>query len=55
MERENNILAFDAAITARRIDENGFMHVDACHIISTFYQGTQALHGEIGSAHIYDS
>ncbi|WP_418433172.1 hypothetical protein, partial [Bilophila wadsworthia] len=27
---ENNILAFDAAITARRIDENGFMHVDAC-------------------------
>lgn len=32
MERENNILAFDAAITARRIDENGFMHVDACPI-----------------------
>lgn len=32
MERENNILAFDTAITARRIDENGFMHVDACPI-----------------------
>ncbi len=32
MERENNILAFDAAITMRRIDENGFMHVDACPI-----------------------
>ena len=28
---------------------------DTYHIISTFYQGTQALHGEIGSAHIYDS
>lgn len=32
MGRENNILAFDAAITARKIDENGFMHVDSCPI-----------------------
>lgn len=32
MERESNTLAFDAAISARRIDENGFMHVAACAI-----------------------
>ena len=37
MEKDNN-LTFDAAPSARRIDDNGYLHVSACPIYQSLYQ-----------------